>query len=134
MQVFPCEFCEISKKTFFTEHFWATASAFSCHLIYSQLNIFFLVFFFFKNCHSHQVVHKSVPKVSRIRIYLIFSCNFYSTLSENHWKAVRNFIGTFEENVLVKTIPSTIHLLIVLSNYPVVTNDTMFLCHYYYFI
>ena len=25
-QVFPCEFCEISKKTFFTEHLWATAS------------------------------------------------------------------------------------------------------------
>ena len=25
-QVFPCEFCEISKNTFFTEHLWATAS------------------------------------------------------------------------------------------------------------
>ena len=25
-QVFSCEFCEISKKTFFTEHLWATAS------------------------------------------------------------------------------------------------------------
>ena len=25
-QVFPCEFCEISKNTFFTEHFWVTAS------------------------------------------------------------------------------------------------------------
>ena len=25
-QVFSCEFCEISKNTFFTEHFWATAS------------------------------------------------------------------------------------------------------------
>ena len=24
-QVFPCEFCEISKNTFFTEHIWATA-------------------------------------------------------------------------------------------------------------
>ena len=27
-QVFSCEFCEISKNTFFTEHFWATVSAF----------------------------------------------------------------------------------------------------------
>ena len=26
-QVFSCEFCEISKNTFFTEHLWATASA-----------------------------------------------------------------------------------------------------------
>ena len=25
-QLFSCEFCEISKNTFFTEHFWATAS------------------------------------------------------------------------------------------------------------
>ena len=25
-QVFPCEFCEISKKTFLTKHLWATAS------------------------------------------------------------------------------------------------------------
>ena len=25
-QVFPCEICEISKNTFFTEHLWTTAS------------------------------------------------------------------------------------------------------------
>ena len=25
-QVFYCEFCQISKNTFFTEHLWATAS------------------------------------------------------------------------------------------------------------
>ena len=25
-QVFSCEFCKISKNTFFTEHFWTTAS------------------------------------------------------------------------------------------------------------
>ena len=25
-QVFSCEFCEVSKNTFFTEHVWATAS------------------------------------------------------------------------------------------------------------
>ena len=28
-QVFSCEFCEISKNTFFTEHLWTTASVFS---------------------------------------------------------------------------------------------------------
>ena len=26
-QVLSCEFCEISKNTFFTEHLWTTASA-----------------------------------------------------------------------------------------------------------
>ena len=26
VQVFSCEYCEISKNTFFTEHLWATAS------------------------------------------------------------------------------------------------------------
>ena len=25
-QVFSCEFCDISKNTFFTEHLWTTAS------------------------------------------------------------------------------------------------------------
>ena len=28
-EVFYCEFCEISKNTFFTEHLWATASVFA---------------------------------------------------------------------------------------------------------
>ena len=28
VQVFSCEFCEISKNTFFTEHLWTTASTF----------------------------------------------------------------------------------------------------------
>ena len=27
-KVFSCEFCEISKNTFFTEHAWANASVF----------------------------------------------------------------------------------------------------------
>ena len=31
--VFSCEFCEIYKKNFFTEHLWMTASNFSIHLI-----------------------------------------------------------------------------------------------------
>ena len=31
-QVFPCEFCEISKNTFFTEHIWATASDQTQHI------------------------------------------------------------------------------------------------------
>ena len=26
--VFPCEFCEISKNTFFTEHLWTTVSGY----------------------------------------------------------------------------------------------------------
>ena len=30
-QVFSCEFCEISKNTFFTEHLWTTASIFTEH-------------------------------------------------------------------------------------------------------
>ena len=32
-QVFFCEFCEISKNTFFTEHLWATASHLSKFVI-----------------------------------------------------------------------------------------------------
>ena len=39
-QMFSCEFCEISKNTFFTEHLWVTAS----RSIYDQfivLNLYF---------------------------------------------------------------------------------------------
>ena len=36
-QVFSCEFCEISRNTFFTEHLWATASQ---NWIYRQQNHF----------------------------------------------------------------------------------------------
>ena len=34
-QVFPCEFCEISKNTFFTEHLWTTASVIMLILAFS---------------------------------------------------------------------------------------------------
>ena len=30
-QVFSCEFCEILKNSFFTEHLWATGSAAACY-------------------------------------------------------------------------------------------------------
>ena len=33
-QTFSCEFSEISKNTFFTEHLWATASALGNKLLY----------------------------------------------------------------------------------------------------
>ena len=32
-QVFSCEFCEISKNTFFTEHLWTTASVSSYEIV-----------------------------------------------------------------------------------------------------
>ena len=33
-QVFSCQFCEISKNTFFTEHLWTTASVFGWFSFY----------------------------------------------------------------------------------------------------
>ena len=33
-QVFSCEFCEIFKNTFFTEHIWTTASVYTILLLY----------------------------------------------------------------------------------------------------
>ena len=32
-QMFSCDFCEISKNTFFTEHLWTTASDYTMNLI-----------------------------------------------------------------------------------------------------
>ena len=39
--LFSCEFCEISKNTLFTEHLWATASAFRQSLILTLNNFIF---------------------------------------------------------------------------------------------
>ena len=32
--MFSCEFCEISKNTFFTEHLWTTASEYTTYKIF----------------------------------------------------------------------------------------------------
>ena len=37
-QAFFCEFCEICKKTFFTEHLWTTASVNCTDVFRTQLN------------------------------------------------------------------------------------------------
>ena len=37
--VFSCEFWEISKNTFFTEHLWATASNSSLYTVVNIINI-----------------------------------------------------------------------------------------------
>ena len=45
-QVFSCEFCEMSKNTFFTVQLWTNASDFICGM--------FFIFFIVKNfCHEN---------------------------------------------------------------------------------
>ena len=39
-QVFSCEFCEISKNTFFTEHLWETASEKICLCVFIAHKVF----------------------------------------------------------------------------------------------
>ena len=61
-QVFFCEFCEITKNTFFIEHLWVTASAFSKVFYIFNISIsifsrdtFYLLFinsYFVKICYS----------------------------------------------------------------------------------
>ena len=46
-QVFSCEFCEISKNTFFTERLWTTVSAYRFRkvvLFDNTVNVFYLKF------------------------------------------------------------------------------------------
>ena len=68
-QKFSCKFCEIPKKTLFTEHLWATAS------VYFGKN---LVYFFFKiriNQISHNMLRVSPPpppqSLNHIPIWLL---------------------------------------------------------------
>ena len=48
-QGFSCEFCEISKNTFFTEHLWATAFVFSVSKLY-----FSVYYKAFQSAHEFQ--------------------------------------------------------------------------------
>ena len=41
-QVFSCKFCKISKKTFFTEHLWVTASVFRENSAYEIKSLLFM--------------------------------------------------------------------------------------------
>ena len=43
--MFSCEFCEISKNTFFTEHFWMAASGNKSLVLSSSCQIYSLVWF-----------------------------------------------------------------------------------------
>ena len=65
-QVFSCEFCEISKNTFFTKNLWATASILTCNgilflkYVYCFLNFVSLLafpyrafYYLYYNLHLH---------------------------------------------------------------------------------
>ena len=53
-QVFSCEFYEISKNTFFTKHFWATASTLPK---INRSKIFYVVNIFLYHCTKNEIFH-----------------------------------------------------------------------------
>ena len=52
-QVFSCEFCEISKSTFFTEHLWTTAFVFYVALF--DIALFIVALFIVHNLMLHYI-------------------------------------------------------------------------------
>ena len=62
--VFSCEFCEISKNTFFTEHLWVTPSEASGELFRSE----FLVKYCLENTYGLQVFSEV-----KSRIYFVLT-------------------------------------------------------------
>ena len=60
-QMFSCEFCEISKNTFFTEHVWATASV----LIRLRQQLLLKIF------------------IKKETLVQVFSCEFYEIFKSN---------------------------------------------------
>ena len=95
-QVFSCEFCKISKNTFFTEHFWATTSRcayffqpFFLVYIYSDhwsiLKLCYYIFLFYQNLwwniyystkrdHNHKRNSQSQPTKILTCSVLLISC------------------------------------------------------------
>ena len=82
-QVFSCEFCEISKNIFFTEHLLGTASL--CHLI--------PLVRFFQGLKYAYVVHISVF------LDLIWFACFYDLMNRGLFRTLSNIqVGAFWEN------------------------------------
>ena len=48
-QVFSCEFCEISQKTFFTEHLWVTASERKSEVKFLYIRGYYITYAEFKS-------------------------------------------------------------------------------------
>ena len=88
-QVFSCEFCEISKNTFFTEHLWATASTASITFAQTYRN--------FHHGQNYTIIIMNIPSTSikptnvscfwlillPIMTYLLLTCTLL--LQHNSW-------------------------------------------------
>ena len=66
-QAFSCEFCEISKNTFFIEHLWTTASQLYLQF-YVQIFSSFSEFLFSEYCTTERLLLNPV-KVSQVRFH-----------------------------------------------------------------
>ena len=80
--VFSCEFCEISKNTYFTEHPWATASKFftdCCYTLYVRLfKILYL---------SSTLTNITIPFIS-INFAVSWNVWFSKMFGKIHWSNV----------------------------------------------
>ena len=91
-QVFACEFCEISKNTFFTEHLWMSASivlndgirslvwSFQWNNVFCSLpSIFFQVSIFFKKFSKIRMFFTSLKKCRyEIPVFFVVISCFHS--------------------------------------------------------
>ena len=108
-QLFSCEFCEISKNTFFTEHVWATAWLYKLHrsylIIYFNANLVqtswsknfkyqrYLVIILF----AYFVGNKAKGRISKRVLQENKAHEFYEkwTFLTPWYAHVRNFFGIF---------------------------------------
>ena len=66
-EVFPCEFCEISKSTFLTEYFWTTASGQSSLIrCYCGSNYPAMLYLFKVNKRNTRKKCEICPKLKKI--------------------------------------------------------------------
>ena len=63
-QVFSCEFCEIFKNIFFTEHLWAVASV--LHPLMQNAHSLVDALRFFKRCWEIFTIHQIFVKIGNI--------------------------------------------------------------------
>ena len=121
-QVFSCEFCEISKNIFFTEHLWATASVYFGFIECSYLHLFWQVFGRNSRVIENWDTNSSYARLSFVKkthamsLFLIFHVKLYFCLLVQ-FLMFWNSIGTLTNPIRqVKSTRKFFHALKVFPN------------------
>ena len=95
-QVSSCEFCEISKNTFFTEHLWTTASIF---MSFTNSRIYWRVYVMVASVNDRKTEKMILADIYLLKINNINTRNMFKVIKKTErrqWSCAGNSFVNFE--------------------------------------